>query len=256
MIRTGLVSVTFRDLHPGRIVDLVRQARLDAIEWGGDIHVPHGEVARAREIGRMTCEAGLATAVYGSYYRAGAPDPGPGFAAVLETAAALGAPTIRVWAGALGSDRANARDRAAVVDDTLRIAEMAHREGISLTFEFHGGTLNDTNASSRRLIEEINDDRVYSCWQPPAGMPTEGCLEGLRGVLPRLSNLHVFTWSAGSDGRIVRHPLAEGEARWRQYLDLARSSGRDHYALIEFVKDGQPGQFLQDARALKTWIGA
>ena len=158
MIRTGLVSVTFRDLAPRRIVDLVNEAGLDAVEWGGDVHVPHGDAARARDVGRMTRDAGLTTAVYGSYYRAGAPDPGPDFAAVLETALVLGAPMIRVWAGAIGSERAAARDRAAVVDDTLRIAGIAHRHGIAITFEFHGGTLNDTNGSSRRLIQLHMED--------------------------------------------------------------------------------------------------
>src|SRR4051812_49693737 len=99
-LRTGLVSVTFRALGPQQVVELVRQANLDAIEWGGDIHVPHGDTARAREVRTMTLDAGLAVAAYGSYYRAAVSDAdGLPFARVLETAVALEAPTIRVWAG-------------------------------------------------------------------------------------------------------------------------------------------------------------
>ncbi len=41
MIKSGLVSITFRQLTCEQIVDLVSKAKLDAIEWGGDIHVPH-----------------------------------------------------------------------------------------------------------------------------------------------------------------------------------------------------------------------
>ena len=48
MIHTGLVSVTFRKLEPAEIVDLVKQAGLQGIEWGGDIHVPHGDIQRAK----------------------------------------------------------------------------------------------------------------------------------------------------------------------------------------------------------------
>jgi 3-dehydroshikimate dehydratase len=59
MIRTGLLSVTFRQLVVEDIIPLVVQAGLDGIEWGGDIHVPHGEVKRAEVVGRLTRDAGL-----------------------------------------------------------------------------------------------------------------------------------------------------------------------------------------------------
>src|SRR6185312_13188931 len=100
MISPGLVSITFRALTPAEVIALARQAGLRGIEWGGDIHVPHGNGARAREVKEMTAEAGLTVAAYGSYYRAGQADSsGLTFDAVLETALELGAPLIRVWAG-------------------------------------------------------------------------------------------------------------------------------------------------------------
>ena len=66
MITTGLLSVTFRKLTPPEIVGLVRQAGLAGIEWGGDIHVPHGNLDRAREVRQMTLDAGITIAAYGS----------------------------------------------------------------------------------------------------------------------------------------------------------------------------------------------
>jgi hypothetical protein len=47
MIRTGLVSVTFRQLSAEEIIKLVVCAGLEGIEWGGDIHVPHGDLKRS-----------------------------------------------------------------------------------------------------------------------------------------------------------------------------------------------------------------
>jgi sugar phosphate isomerase/epimerase len=41
MIHTALASVTFRHLTFEEIIELVRKAGLDGIEWGGDIHVPY-----------------------------------------------------------------------------------------------------------------------------------------------------------------------------------------------------------------------
>jgi hypothetical protein len=58
MIIPGLVSITFRKLAPAEIITLVRQADLQAIEWGGDVHVPHGNVRQVREVPRLTEDAG------------------------------------------------------------------------------------------------------------------------------------------------------------------------------------------------------
>ena len=54
MIKPGLVSITFRKLHPETIIALAMENTLAAIEWGGDIHVPHGNIAVARSVAKMT----------------------------------------------------------------------------------------------------------------------------------------------------------------------------------------------------------
>ena len=78
------------------------QAGLDGIEWGGDVHVPHGDLRRAREVRDMTRSEAIRIASYGSYYRVGDRAP-TSFEKVLDTAVELGAPLIRVWAGKQGS---------------------------------------------------------------------------------------------------------------------------------------------------------
>ena len=111
---TGLVSITFRKLTPAEIIGLVTQTPLGSIEWGGDIHVPHGDVKRAAEVGRMTREAGLAVSAYGSYY--GETD-GLVFDRVLDSAVALGAPVIRIWAGRKESAAAGPEDLERIIED-------------------------------------------------------------------------------------------------------------------------------------------
>ncbi len=252
MIRDGLVSITFRQLTPRAIVALVARAGLA----GGDVHVPHGQVATAREVARMTQDAGLVVAAYGSYYRVGVSEAdGLAFEQVLETAAALVAPTVRVWAGTHGSADADAGYRAAVTEDARRIAGLAQGAGISISFEYHRGTLADTNASAQRLLQEVAHPNVYTCWQPPVAEPPAYCLSGLDAIAPRLTNVHVFHWLAETPTAAVdRRPLAEGAGLWRQYLARVAATGRDHFALIEFVRGDEPEQLLVDAHALKTWL--
>ncbi|HEY0946380.1 MAG TPA: TIM barrel protein [Opitutaceae bacterium] len=252
MIWPGLVSVTFRPHAPAEIVALVKKAGLVGIEWGGDVHVPAGDVARAREVRELTEQAGLRVAAYGSYYRVGASEgAGLPFERVLETAVELGAPTIRVWPGTAASDATDDAARWRIVHELRRIGDLASRALVSISTEFHGGTLTDTNDSASQLLVEVDHTNVFTYWQPHNGEATPECVAGLRAVLPRVSNAHVFHWWPTAQ---ERHPLADGAARWREFFaELERAPG-DRYALLEFVAGDAPEAFLRDAATLKRWL--
>jgi sugar phosphate isomerase/epimerase len=254
MIHSGLCSIAFRRRRAEEIVGLVMRAGLDGIEWGGDAHAPHGDLARARQIGRMTRDVGIRVSSYGSYYRVVQSElerlP---FERVLETAVELGAPAIRVWAGVHASTDAKESYRCKVAEEARRIAVMAAAESVAVSFEFHGNTLTDTNASACALLEETAHPNIGSYWRPTVGRSMIYRLEGLRDLLPWLTNLHVFHWRGGRTG-VERLPLAEGEVEWTRYLDRANEAPGDRYALLEFVRDDAPEQFLRDARVLRQWL--
>lgn len=250
MLKAGLVSITFRGLMPERIVQLVAEAGLQGIEWGGDIHVPHGDVAQAKHVRKLTLDHGLEVAAYGSYYRLGS---GMAFEPVLASAEALGAPVIRVWAGTKGSAETTDEERAAIVRESAAIADRAAAAGIRIAYEYHGNTLTDTSASASALLEVVQHPNLYAYWQPPVGLDASERMEGLRLVLPRLSHLHVFTWAV-RDGKLERLPLREGEAEWRRYLQVASELPESRYAMLEFVKDDAEAAFREDAKTLLEWL--
>ncbi len=251
MIQPGLVSVTFRQLSPAAIVELVRQAGLQGIEWGGDIHVPHGDLVRAREVQALTAGAGLTVAAYGSYYKAAhSEDQGLAFARVLETAVALGAPVIRVWAGPAGSADTDAAARTRVVADLARIAGLAAGAGVRIATEFHGGTLTDSNASTAQLLAEVGHPNFFAYWQPAVNQDDVACLAGIDLIGPRLSHVHVFHWETVRN----RRPLAEGAERWARFLRRIAAVPGDRYAMLEFVEADAPESFLRDATTLKQWL--
>jgi 3-dehydroshikimate dehydratase len=249
MISTGLVSVTFRALPPEEIISLVRRAGLQAIEWGGDVHAPPGDPGRAARIRGQTEDAGLEVSAYGSYYRVGKSDLP--FESVLDTAAALGAPAIRVWAGTSGSSETDERGRALVVEESRRIATLAQERNIAISYEFHGGTLTDTAESAAALLAEADHPNLFTFWQPPNGMEFEDCLAGLRLVLPRVSNVHVFHWWPTHADRF---PLADGAALWSEYLRVLGGTGRARFASLEFVPGDSTEVFLEEAGTLRALL--
>ena len=244
MLRTGLVSVTFRALSAADIIKLVAEAKLDGIEWGGDKHVVPGDVAVAKQVHKMTVDAGLEVASYGSYYKAGeySLDIIP---ALVTTAKALHAPTIRIWAGRQGSEKAAPEYRKLVADGARALAVAAADEGIAVAFEFHPGTVTDTKASSLAMLAEINHPNIYMYWQSPSDLSFEERYDCLQTFLPRLSNVHVYNTIPGHE------PLEADKENWLRYLALLPSSPRTHWAMLEFVKGNLPESFLADGRTLR-----
>lgn len=247
MLHSGLVSVTFRKLSPSQVVQLAAEAGLEGIEWGGDVHVPHGDMERAKEVRRLCEGAGVKVASYGSYYRVGHPEPVP-FASVLATAKELGAPVIRVWAGKQGS-AAEAAYWQTVLADSRQIADEAAKAGIVVAFEFHDQTLTDTNDSALRLLQTAAHPNLRSYWQAPVGKDEAYCLAGLRSMLPYLAHVHAFAWQ-----EYARLPLAQYEASWRKYLAAAAHLSGEHFVMLEFVADDSPEAFACDAATLKSWL--
>ena len=294
MLHAGIVSVTFRSQTPQTIVEWTREAGLSGVEWGGDVHVPPGDRDRAREVGRLTRDAGLNVVAYGSYYRFGEVfgEDGPSFQAVLETAAELEAPVLRVWAGRRGSGDTTAEERSRLVRLAREHGDAAAELGITLAFEYHRGTLTDTDESATALLREIDHANVRSLWQPPNGRSPEHCLTTLENIGPWLEHIHCFHW--GPEGNTDRLPLADGARRWLRYLAKAhavavnrtpRPSGgadaerahvgdanagsadagdgdaagaqaavRPLWVLMEFVPDDSRASLERDAAVLLSWV--
>jgi len=241
--------VTFRRLSPEEIVHWAAVAELEGIEWGGDIHVPHGDLGAARRAAALTRSARLAVSSYGSYYRAGQEEPEL-FGRVLDTAMALGAPIIRVWAGRVASSKADPAFRAQVAEDGRRIAELADQPGVRIACEWHGNTLTETAESATALFAAVDHPAFQTYWQSPKHTSFEECLRDLDAALPRLAGLHVFYWDLEPARKL---PLSEGEAVWKPYLAKAAQAG-DLFALLEFVLDDDPQQMLRDAATLRAWL--
>ena len=248
MIIPGLVSITFRKLSVDELIALVAGCGLKSIEWGADVHVKPGDLDAARGVGERTRAAGLLVSSYGSYYRAG--ERPESFAAILETARALGAPRIRVWAGLKDAHLHTVEERRAVVDDLRRIAGLAGGVGIGIAVEFHGNTLTSSAESAAALLRELDDVQVKSYWQTRVDATPEEALTDLKLLAPWLCHAHVFHWQPG----VARHPLAAGEAVWARYLAALAALGRPIHAQLEYVLGDAPEQLHADAATLRELI--
>lgn len=245
---SGLVSVSFRKETPETIIAACKAAGLQAIEWGGDVHVPPTDLENAARIGHLTREAGLSVAAYGSYFRLGT---GGDFAPVLAAAKALAAPVIRIWAGTADSDKVSADERAALVAEARAVAEAAAGENITVTLECHVGTLTDNWPSALDFIRAVDHPHLKMYWQPNQFRDFAYNCEATEKLAGDTVNLHVFHWDDKGC-----YPLAEGTDLWQEYMAIFRRhwGGEDHTLLLEFMHDGRLQSLPETAATLNEWI--
>jgi len=249
-MKTALCSISFRKSSVDEVIEMTKAAGLDGIEWGGDVHVPPGELELAREVRGKTEAAGLTIPSYGSYYRC-TEDSEP-FSDVLDSARELGAPVIRIWAGDKGSAEATDEDRHDVAERIRRAVLAAAESNITVALEYHGGTLTDTRDSAHKLLQEVGLPDVKLYWQPRTGGAFENDLLEADAVVPVLSHVHVFHWGPG--GFQDRKPLLDGTENWKAYIDILRQAEGERYYILEFIKDDSPEQVREDAKVLKSLL--
>ncbi|MFJ4046284.1 sugar phosphate isomerase/epimerase family protein [Microbacterium sp. NPDC089987] len=246
MIRPGLCSVTFRQLSPGEVAARAAEAGLEVIEWGGDVHVPPGNAEHAAEVAAATTDAGLAVCSYGSYFRAGPDEP---LTPVLDSAAALGADRVRIWAGRVDSSDASPQQYAQIVSRLQDAVAEASERGVALALEFHRRTLADTPASTLRLLADVPGLSTY--WQPTVDVSDEVARDEYEQVAAHTSAVHVFSWWPFD----TRLRLDERAGLWHPLFVAASAQPvppRD--ALLEFVVDDDPALLPAEAATLRAFL--
>ena len=253
MLYPGLVSITYRQCSPEQIITLCQNNRLAAIEWGGDVHVPHGDLETAVKVAGMTRAAGLSMPSYGTYYKAGTYGDRyrMEFEKLLQTADALNTPALRLWAGSKNSEDITKDERDILIRELRDCADLAAEHGKIITFERHNGTLTNRAASALAMIEEIGRENVRTHWQPSQFLTHEENCTGLSLLLPYIDCVHVFAWEGKNSQRFT---LAEHRGRWADYLSILKGAGQDIYLLMEFTPNNDPAELKTEAETLLSWL--
>lgn len=237
----GFTSVTFRNKIADEIIELAVKAEAQCIEWGGDVHVTDPDTAAA--VAEKCAAAGIAVNSFGSYYKAGVSEP-DSFERDCETAKALGAKIIRIWAGAAGSLFTPEKKLAELVADTRRIEDIAAAYSLVPAFEFHPNTFFDKGSTALSFLNSTKGI-VKSYWQPAY---RGADIKNLKSILPAAVNIHMFYWDKFGTNRCL---LSQGEERIREFADIIKNSSFSGDVLLEFVKDDSESSFLADMKLLK-----
>lgn len=242
----GLCSITFAEKKTKEIIEIAKEAGLETIEWWGKNHVPTGNTANAKEVKKMTEEAGLSVSSYGSYYKIGSGDD---FEEVIEAAKALDTKVIRVWAGEKGSEETTDEEFQSIIEESNQLARLAQKEDMSIHYEYHNGSLTDTPESAKRLMKNVDEPNIFMYWQPNESLSVEERAESLEFLGKWVTNVHVFHWTDFYN----RFELSEGSDAWVAYIKaLNEHAPHLNNYLFEFVKGDSPDQLVKDVQSFKS----
>ena len=240
---TGLVSVSFRSLEYKDIIKITKDSGLSAIEWGGDVHTPAGDLRKAEEIKNETSSAGLTVAEYGSYYRLGENNEEKK-RDVVASAHTLGCNTVRLWASVKNRAAHTDEEYDAVVSDTRQLCDSAPE--IFFCLECHNNTLTEDYHDAISFLRDVDRPNLKMFWQPNQYRDRDYNLASLRALLPYIKSVHVFAWEG--DRKL---PLEAHADLWREYLNVLRSSFEEKiYLMLEFMPDNSPGSLKTEADTL------
>lgn len=243
MFRLGFTSVTFRKLSREEVCIAAKENGIEFIEWGGDIHLPPDDEKALDEVLALQEKYGIEAISYGSYYRIGQNDYEL-FDKILYVADKIGCKRIRLWLGAVSSDKTDEKLFGSLVEETRVLCDKAKEKDIVISFEFHEGTFNDNGKSSVGFLDAVGRDNVATYWQP---LRVKTDFENLEAVAPYVNGVHVFHW--GKLG--IRHSLSKGTDEWQKYISHLKENSKNTDYILEFVKNDSLLQFGKDVATAK-----
>lgn len=247
MNKIGIVSISFRKHSKEEIAARAKDAGLDSIEWGGDVHVPHGDEKEAENAVKITHGYGLEVAEYGSYYIIGQSDESL-FDKVLDSADILGTKLIRVWPGMnKPSDTFTSEEYEKYVSDAKRICNLAEKRGVTVALECHPNSLTDEYHTTLKFLSDVGCANLKMMWQPNQHRPLEYNVDSINALFEYIVAVHVFSWE-----RKARLPLRAKESDWKKYIEILSKKQLNY--MLEFMHDDNIDTLKETAEVLKTWL--
>lgn len=247
----GFTSTSFRQIKIlEKIVDIAVRAKIDCIEWGGDIHVK--TTADAKKAKVLCDKAGIRINSYGSYYRVGCKDSDE-WRKICEIASTMGARSVRVWPGKTDSEKTDGTSYKILVEDTKNICSVAKEYGLIVCPECHDNTFNNNTDAFLKIHADVGCDNFRTYFQSRYKR-LEYDLDRIERTLPFIETVHI-SYSEQS-----REQFPKFNPKYIESLiDKIKQSGFDGNILIEYTYlcgyFGFSSSMVKDMNKLKKKVG-
>lgn len=255
MIQAALASSALSGASPEKVLATASEAGIRGVEWSAVGFLDPGDLSSAGDLMLRTLRAGLCSVSYASIFRIGIHDHGS-FSTVLETAAALHAPLIRIWTGPPGVGTGivdeGGRPSQSFRSEILKLADQAGNRGMCLCLGLTRGSILDTYDSAVRLFSSLDHPFIKLAWELLEGSDFDAARESFAALSGRIGL--VLARSGDDQGA---GSLAGDEEEWLEYLDAFDEQGGSpdmvRHVLIHAFDAGKADMLKLDAGRIENW---
>lgn len=244
--KCGLVSVSFRQHSPEEIVMAVKNAGLECIEWGSDIHAPCDDLEKIHNIVELQNKHGISCSSYGTYFKL-CKDNVEELQKYIDAAKLLGTDILRLWCGEKSIDLCTESEKSQLYSECIRAAKIAEENNVVLCMECHNNSYTETIQGTMELMQTVNSPNFCMYWQPNQLKTLEQNIEYAELVSPYCKRVHVFNWDGNN-----KYKLSLAENTWKKYVEILKNT--DTY-LLEFMPDDKIESLKDEADALFNIVG-
>ncbi|MBR3768290.1 MAG: TIM barrel protein [Clostridia bacterium] len=250
-MQIGFTTTTFRQIKDvKKIVTLAKEAGVDCIEWGGDIHVK--DVKTAVFVKELCDKEDIAVCSYGSYYRVGSGNTEE-WKRICEIASTLGAKAVRVWLGKKDSEKTDKRTYEEIVKDAKEMCRIAKEFSLTVCPECHDNTYNNNTDAFLKIEKDIGMENFRTYFQSRY-KKKEYDLDRIKRTLPFIEGVHI----SYSEQRREQFPKYD-PSYINTLLDKLIEEGFDGNLLLEYTyiwgRWGLPSCMKKDIQKLKNKVG-
>lgn len=239
--KCGVVSVSFRNHSPEEIIIAAKNAGLDCIEWGSDVHAPFDNMKKVNEIIQLQNKYGISCSSYGTYFRFGKDDVDE-LQRYIDTAKLLGTDILRLWCGDRSSELYSEDEKQELYAECIKAAKIAEENGAILCMECHNGTYTQTVEGALELMGAVDTPNFCMYWQPNQFKTIEDNIKYATLIAPYCKRVHVFNWDGSN-----KFMLSDGINTWKKYVENLKNV--DTF-LLEFMPDDNIESLKDEGNAL------
>lgn len=246
MLKTGVVSVSFRGLGVDDVIRVTKEAGLKYIEWGSDVHAPYVDIEKVKYIAEAQKAAGISCSSYGTYFKIGEHGTNELYG-YIEAAKILGTNVLRLWCGNKNHENLTPREREFLISESKKAAKIAEEMGAVLCMECHQSSFTNSLEGALDLMQSVNSPAFRMYWQYSHKATLEENIEYATKIAPYTENVHVFYFEEGK-----KKTLMAGKELWEKFMPCF--DGKQHF-LLEFMPDSRPESLPEEAKALNELAG-
>lgn len=244
-LKIGVASVTFKNKTVRQVVEIAKNAGVEFIEWGGDVHVKTLEDAKLAK--KLCHENNIKISSYGSYYRTGSSKVVE-WEEVCRIANEMDASSVRIWLGNKNSEEFTENEYNELLEEMKFLCSKAEEYNLLVCPECHDNTFNNNTEAILKLKNDLSCDNFKTYFQSRY-LRFDYDLDRIEKTFDFIENFHVSYRDLKREQRFKKKDKNYINKLIKKFISMSFNG----IVIVEFTKSSKEMNFRKDVRKLRSY---